>query len=139
MADSHKEHGEGARGKIHAKEKHIHVMNEFIKGLAEIRGNAKAKAEAIIKNYVPPPDPEAEKVERMNINYTQQTLDILHAEMMDEITEYYSDCGVMNSIKATFPDDDIINQYADYYIRYDLVMIEILGEKLREAQRPEGV
>jgi hypothetical protein len=102
----------------------------------------KERARKIIAGYVEP-DPEKGKRERMaeniGVNRTEQTMDLIFAEKLDEISEYYSDCGVMRKVKETFPDDDTLNQWADYFISLDMAMIEILGGELNAAQRPQGI
>lgn len=99
----------------------------------------KERARKVIAAYIEP-DPERGKRERMaesiGVNRTEQTRELIFADKLDEIGEYYSDCGAMRKVKETFPDDDTINQWADYFISLDMAMIEILGKELYAAQGP---
>lgn len=51
------------------------------------------------------------------------------------IEEHYSDIGVMNGLKARFPNDSSIQQYADYFIRIDLAAIEELGKERNDHEK----
>jgi hypothetical protein len=51
------------------------------------------------------------------------------------IKEHYSDIGVMAGLKAKFPNNTTIQQYADYFIRIDLASIEELGEERNDHEK----
>jgi hypothetical protein len=111
--------------------------------LQEMRADSLEKARKFLADYIPPPDIEAEKVERMGkimaVNKTQETKELILESIMDEIREYYSDIAVMRKGKDIFPDADELNQYCDYFIRLDMTMIENLTRELYEKQGLAGV
>jgi hypothetical protein len=63
-----------------------------------------------------------------------ETLETISRDLGDCIAELYSDSGVMQQIKMKLKDQGIL-EWADYFIVYNLKMIEILGEERNEHEK----
>jgi len=55
---------------------------------------------------------------------------IMEKENMEHVGELHLDIGAMRSVKERFPEDDQIQQMAEYFIRVDLNLIENLTEEV---------
>lgn len=60
---------------------------------------------------------------------------ILEAENMEHIGELHLDIGTMRAVLERFHEDDQIRQYAEYFIRVDLNVIENLTEEIGYDRR----
>jgi len=64
----------------------------------------------------------------------KETLKAITEDISLDIAFYYEDIGTMNRIKTRFS-SDWIRQMADYFIRYDMTMIEQVGGEKDEIER----
>jgi len=55
---------------------------------------------------------------------------IMEKENMEHIGELHLDIGAMRAVLERFPDDDPIQQMAEYFIRADTNLIENLTEEV---------
>lgn len=64
----------------------------------------------------------------------KETLRAISEDISLDIAFYYEDVGMMNRIKTSYG-SDWIRQMADYFIRYDMTMIEQIGGQKDEIER----
>lgn len=60
---------------------------------------------------------------------------IMEAQDMEHIGELHLDIGTMRAVLERFPDDDPIQQMAEYFIRVDMNIIENLTEEIQHERK----
>jgi len=65
-----------------------------------------------------------------------ELIQAISEDIGQDIEYYYADIGMMNRMKMKFGNNDVIQQWTDYFIRYDMAIIEELRkEKNRHEER----